>query len=34
MFGAIRLTVTRYYVHRVDTQQRDYIAEYKSCLGY
>ncbi len=34
MFGAIRLTVTRYYVHRVDTQQRDYIAGYKSCLGY
>lgn len=34
MFGAIRLTVTRYYVHRVDTQQRDYIAGYKSYLGY
>ncbi len=34
MFGAIRLTVTRYYVHRVDTQQRDCIAGYKSCLGY
>lgn len=34
MFGAIRLTVTRYYVHRVDTQQRDYIAGYNSCLGY
>ena len=34
MFGASRLTVTRYYVHRVDTQQRDYIAGYKSCLGY
>lgn len=34
MFGAIRLTVTRYYVHRIDTQQRDYIAGYKSCLGY
>ena len=34
MFGAIRLTVTRYYVHRVDTQQRDYIAGYKSSLGY
>ncbi len=34
MFGAIRLTATRYYVHRVDTQQRDYIAGYKSCLGY
>jgi len=34
MFGAIRLSVTRYYVHRVDTQQRDYIAGYKSCLGY
>ena len=34
MFGAIRLTVTSYYVHRVDTQQRDYIAGYKSCLGY
>lgn len=34
MFGAIRLTVTRYYVHRVDTQQRDYIAGNKSCLDY
>ena len=34
MFGAIRLTVTRYCVHRVDTQQRDCIAGYKSCLGY
>ena len=34
MFGAILLTVTSYCVHRVDTQQRDYIAGHKSCLGY
>lgn len=34
MFGAIGLIVTRYCVHRVDTQQRDYIAGHNSCLGY
>ena len=34
MFGAIGLIVTRYGVHRVDTQQRDCIAGYKSFLGY
>ena len=34
MFGAIELIVTRYCVHRVDTQQRDCIAGYKSYLGY
>ena len=34
MFGAIGLIVTRYGVHRVDTQQRDCIAGYKSYLGY
>ena len=34
MFGAIRLTVTSHCVHRFDTQQRDYMAGYKSYLGY
>ena len=34
MFGAIGLIVTRHCVYRVDTQQRDCIAGYKSCLGY
>ena len=34
MFGAIGLIVISYCVHRVDTQQRDYIAGYKSYLGY
>ena len=34
MFGAIMLTVIRYRVYRVGTQQRDCIAGYKSCLGY
>lgn len=34
MFGAIGLIVTRYCAHRVDTQQRDCIAGYKSYLGY
>lgn len=33
MFGAIGLIVSRYCVYRVDTQQRDCIAGYKSCLG-
>ena len=30
MFGAIMLTVIRYRVYRVGTQQRDYLAEVKS----
>ena len=34
MFGAIGLIVTRYCVHRVDTQQRGCTAGYKSYLGY